>query len=413
MRALRPSLRACLIAGLWIVFLCLAGCGSEPFREAPEPVGWIPLPDMGPAAPYGIVIQRTVPLENPRDPDWKRLYADVYLPEAEGPFPALLMATAYKKEIQELATNARWFATQGFAVVMLDVMGTGSSEGGWESFSAREVDGIVWVIDGWIPGQPWSNGKVVMYGSSYQGIVTYLAAGRHPERLRAIQPEMAPADVYRDIYFQGGLFNQQFIGVWAVGTILLSLIPGSQLFDDPQSAIRALADHIAHAPEVISWMSQTRQGPFFEERSPQTRWERIARYPSLAKGGWFDLFTRGTLLNHTYTVRAAEAWERRGVWTGPKHLIMGPWYHGGTTPSLETSFRTLRKLWFDWQQLETYKLMAATIHTDLDTLMYTCITQGMEQLGQQLDSIVAARAAAQPEPIHETEASDDPTNAKP
>jgi len=36
------------------------------------------------------------------------------------------------------------------------------------------------------------------------------------------------------------------------------------------------------------------------------------------------------------------------VWTGPKRLIMGPWYHGGTTRELEPSFQLLRKRWFDW-----------------------------------------------------------------
>jgi len=145
--------------------------------------------------------------------------------------------------MQFISPTPAWLASQGYAVVVLDVMGTGSSEGGWECFSDREVEGVTWVIDHWIPGQAWSDGKVGMYGTSYMALASYLAAGRRPRHLEVVYAQKSPTDVYRDVFFQGGSFNQEFIGVWAVGTILLSLLPGTQALTDPESAARALADH--------------------------------------------------------------------------------------------------------------------------------------------------------------------------
>jgi len=265
----------------------------------------------------------------------------VYRPDSAGRFPALLVATAYRREIlQFIAPTPRWLASQGYAVVVLDVMGTGSSEGGWECFSDREVEGVVWVIDHWIPARPWSDGKVGMVGSSYMALAGYLAAGRRPEHLKAVYAQKAAADVYRDVFFQGGLFNQEFIGVWAVGTILLSLLPGTQTLTDPESAARALRDHRAQAPEIISWMNRTEDEPFFRERSPMTYWQGIRDVPVLCLAGWFDIFTRGSLLNHAYTSGPGVA--------APKRLIVGPWYHTGLSPGLEEPLRQLEMRWLDW-----------------------------------------------------------------
>ena len=339
------------LAGILLLGL---SCGSDSDLN-PKPASQpgteprIPLPDMGPETPYPVKVERGIPLDRENDPEWKRLYANVFRPDSEGRFPALLMATAYRREIVGLGSrDTRALAAQGYAVIMLDVMGTGSSEGGWESFSDKEIDEIVWVIDNWIPSQPWSNGKVGMFGSSYHALAAYLAAGRAPEHLKVIYPSKSAADVYRDIFFQGGIFDQEFIGIWAMGTIALSLLPGTQLCDDLESALRALSDHMNQAPEIISWMDQTTDRPFFAERSPMTYWDEIARFPVLAQGGWFDIFTRGSLLNHTFTARESLENKQLQGYEVPKRIIMGPWYHATSTPSLNEPFRILRQRWFDW-----------------------------------------------------------------
>ena len=346
----KPGILICLALTGTLLFTlsCGSDSGSNPAPQSQtEPK--IPLPDMGPENPYPVKVKRGIPIDRPDDPEWKRLYVNVFRPDVEGGFPALLMATAYRREYLGMSrSNTTALAEKGYAVILMDVMGTGSSEGGWESFSNKEIDGIVWVIDNWIPRQPWSNGKVGMFGSSYQGIAAYLTAGRAPEHLKVLYPSMTAADVYRDIFFQGGIFDQEFIGIWAIGTIALSLVPGTQLFQDLESAIRALNDHVKQAPEIVSWMDQTTDRPFFEERSPMTYWEDIARFPVLAEGGWFDIFTRGSLLNHTFTAQESRQNKQPDGYVVPKRIIVGPWYHGTSTPSLNTPLRILRDRWFDW-----------------------------------------------------------------
>ena len=232
-------------------------------------------------------------------------------PDGKERFPTLLVATAYRREfVRILASDS--LVSSGYAVVILDVMGSGSSEGGWETLSAREIDDVAWIIDNWIPEQPWSNGKVGMYGPSYMGITSYLAAGRRPSHLKAIFPGVIHADTYRDIFFQGGIFEQEFMLFWARFTLDLSYrLPPTQLvtprpdhwLEDVLSGLKALEEHREQEPEVLSWLAKTTDSPFFDERSPMTYWEEMAEMPIMTTAGWWGIFTRGSMLNYTEITR--------------------------------------------------------------------------------------------------------------
>ena len=330
----------------------LSGCGEtarSPIRAPAETLDRIPLPDMGPAEPFPVRVERSIPLVRHEGETSRRLYADLYLPEGAGPAPTLLQATAYRREIMEFAGfPPSSLASDGYAVVLVDVMGTGSSEGGWESFSDREIQDLVWIIDHWIPAQAWSNGKVGMFGSSYQGMAALLTAGRRPEHLKAIFPGMTFADAYRDIYFHGGIFDQEFISYWAAGTMLLSLLPGTQSLVDPESADRAYRDHLEQIPEVLSWVLNTTDSPFFDERSAMTYWERIAGLPMFTTAGWWDLFTRGSLLNYAGLVREARRQAGPAGRPAPKRLVIGPWYHLNAGAMRGLPADVIHKRWFDW-----------------------------------------------------------------
>ena len=54
-------------------------------------------------------------------------------------------------------------------VVIVDARGTGSSEGQWESFDDREQRDGLEVVQ-WAASQPWSDGKVGLFGPSYMGL---------------------------------------------------------------------------------------------------------------------------------------------------------------------------------------------------------------------------------------------------
>ena len=221
----------------------LASCHSSSDADGasvPSPGEKIPLPDMDPDEPYPVEHEAGVVIV--RD-DRTKLYADVIRPRDGGRFPALLQAIAYRREVFStwMDSEYEWLASRGYAVILVDVRGTGSSEGRWECFADEEIEDLAWIIDHWIPRQAWSNGKVGMFGPSYMGIAQYLTAARRPARLKAIFPEVAMADAYRDIFYQGGIFDLEFILFWGGVTAGLAVLPGTQLFTDPLSAFKALA----------------------------------------------------------------------------------------------------------------------------------------------------------------------------
>jgi uncharacterized protein len=98
-----------------------------------------------------------------------------------------------------------FFVPRGYAVVVVDVRGTGASFGTRDSFrSPRERADSREIVD-WIVAQPWSNGVIGATGISYVGAASdFLASTGHPS-VKAIAPISAVWDTYADNYFPGGI----------------------------------------------------------------------------------------------------------------------------------------------------------------------------------------------------------------
>jgi hypothetical protein len=69
--------------------------------------------------------------------------------------------------------------------VVVDVRGTGASDGLWRPWSADEVRDMGPLID-WIVAQPWSNGIVGATGVSYEGTTALLTAAAGRPALKAV-----------------------------------------------------------------------------------------------------------------------------------------------------------------------------------------------------------------------------------
>ena len=116
--------------------------------------------------------------------DGVRLSTDVYHPVgAEARRSVVLIRTPYDKRryrrLHPDSSEATFFASQGFVVVVQDTRGRFESEGEF-TISARDVEDGYDAID-WASKQPWSNGKVGGYGCSYVGDTQVMAAkARHP-----------------------------------------------------------------------------------------------------------------------------------------------------------------------------------------------------------------------------------------
>lgn len=127
--------------------------------------------------------------------DGVRLAADVYLPGAPEapdvqPGDAILIRLPYDKSGQYtfLPLVAEYLTAHGYRVVAQDVRGKFRSEGDALLF-VNEVDDGYDTIE-WITQQPWSNGRVAMWGDSYYGYTQWAAvASQHPA-LVAIAPRV-------------------------------------------------------------------------------------------------------------------------------------------------------------------------------------------------------------------------------
>lgn len=101
-----------------------------------------------------------------------------------------------------------------YVTVLASVRGTGCSSGEFDLFSWRSALDGKEVIDKWIAKQPWSNGKVVIFGHSYSGLTGLFVASTRPESLRAVSASGLIGDVYRDIVYPGGVTNYGFPLLW-------------------------------------------------------------------------------------------------------------------------------------------------------------------------------------------------------
>ena len=124
-------------------------------------------------------------------------YGDLYRP-AEGPaMPALVSRTPYDKEgtmPSPLVPQPQKLAERGYAVLIVDTRGRFSSEGRFEPFHDDAEDGYDTVE--WAASQPWCDGNVGIYGPSYVGATTLLAARERPPSLRCAIPIITADDYY-------------------------------------------------------------------------------------------------------------------------------------------------------------------------------------------------------------------------
>jgi putative CocE/NonD family hydrolase len=171
---------------------------------------------------YGVTHERElrIPLS-----DGITLHCAVTRPSAPGRYPVLLGVHAYSMDDQFTdlmpegmshkrghmeAGDSVFFARRGYAHAVVNIRGTGKSEGVFGNLDHRAIADIAEVVE-WLASRPWANGRVAMTGVSYFSIVSQRVAALAPPSLRCIWAPYGWNDAYRDRYYHGGILSYGFM----------------------------------------------------------------------------------------------------------------------------------------------------------------------------------------------------------
>ncbi|MDG4669092.1 CocE/NonD family hydrolase [Mycobacterium sp. 236(2023)] len=149
--------------------------------------------------------------------DGADLMADVHHPSTRGRYPALIAASPYPRQMQDLGAPAGFveagatdfWVSRGYVHVIANVRGTGGSGGTFGFFDAQERRDMYDLVE-WAAAQPWCDGNVGMIGISYFAMTQLEAAVERPPHLKAIFPVAVTADLY-DAASHHGLTSSSFI----------------------------------------------------------------------------------------------------------------------------------------------------------------------------------------------------------
>jgi putative CocE/NonD family hydrolase len=250
--------------------------------------------------------------------DGVKLSADLIRPARDGRFPVIIEYIPYRKD--DLTRGGydahHYFAERGFIGVRLDVRGTGSSEGvnTDEYMPIEQSDGFDAVE--WCARQPWSNGNVGMFGTSYGGFTCIQVAMHRPPNLKAIAPMYATDDRFTDDchYTPGGNMRLYYdVGTYGNSMIAMNALPPVLEYLGPQWAEMWRQRLEENEPYLLKWMAHQVDGPYWRAASLRPDYDRIA-CPVFLVAGWRDGYANAMLRTYTHL-------------KVPKKLLIGPWVH--------------------------------------------------------------------------------------
>ncbi|HXF59967.1 MAG TPA: CocE/NonD family hydrolase, partial [Caldilineaceae bacterium] len=248
--------------------------------------------------------------------DGVELDAHLFLPDADGPFPAVFDYYPYRKD--DLSAGnlryQRYLAERGYAALRVDVRGTGSSGGvASDEYSVQEqLDGVEAIA--WMADQPWCTGKVGMFGSSYGGFNSLQVAMHRPPALKAICPMYFTDNRYTDdCHYKGGALQM----LYDVATYGLSMVVQNALPPYPDAVgerwAETWAEHLKAEPWLLTWLSNQVYNDYWRQGSLCEDYGAVECAVYLI-GGWRDGYTNCNL--RTYANLKC-----------PKKVIVGPWLH--------------------------------------------------------------------------------------
>jgi len=291
---------------------------------------------------------------------------DIFRPDAPGRFPAILCFFPFDKSIQSRPMmpvavcpqlvmceggDYNFYVRRGYVQIFANVRGTGRSGGFFDHLGDGTIRDIYDVIE-WTAAQPWCDGQVATFGTSYFAMTAKRVAELKPPALKTIFAPFGVTDQYRDAIFHGGIFSYEFHHHWLNS---LSNLRVRKEFRDRigleefnRRVREALADpEINIHPELVEALENPDEGgnmliveyilnPLDNEhyKEKAVRFDVDVAIPGYFGGCWamYSLHLPGDIRSYLN-------------WKGPKKLTIGPPYYLDR-PVYQYHYESLR--WFDY-----------------------------------------------------------------
>eukprot|EP00211_Chloroparvula_japonica_P002513 CAMPEP_0119124926 /NCGR_PEP_ID=MMETSP1310-20130426/4379_1 /TAXON_ID=464262 /ORGANISM="Genus nov. species nov., Strain RCC2339" /LENGTH=495 /DNA_ID=CAMNT_0007114939 /DNA_START=175 /DNA_END=1662 /DNA_ORIENTATION=+ len=206
--------------------------------------------------------------------DGVTLHTVVQLPSVSPPgekFTAVLIRTPYgakglsPADLVFLPTSI----TKDAVLVSQDMRGRMESRGQWNFFRNDTTDGEDTLR--WITSQAWSDGRVITYGRSADGIGAYLLS-RTPSPPSAVVASVVmfgTADLFSVCFGEGGLYRESLVEQW----------------------------HAKLGEGTAPVRENERFGPWWSANSPDHGFTRRGGVtpPTVHLTGWYDIFVNGAI----------------------------------------------------------------------------------------------------------------------
>jgi predicted acyl esterase len=282
---------------------------SNPYEIRPSPDGFLPYQII--PIPICIIIEKDIMVPMP---DGVKLACNIFRPDKPGKFPIVLSMTPYGKDQtppsykpdgsplpgaytpfinrvhahgpdlghMKISILTPWegpdpafWVKNDYVVIIADQRGGFKSEG--KTPSPFQVGDDLYHLIEWASVQPWSNGNVGMIGVSALAMNQYYVASRQPPppQLKAIIPWEGTPDLYRDLFFWGGIPETNFSRSLSPFKANLQKLP-------PEQAAKVWVS----AMDPVSNQNMLKMNPKLE----------LIKVPALICASWSDkgLHTQGT-----------------------------------------------------------------------------------------------------------------------
>jgi putative CocE/NonD family hydrolase len=226
---------------------------------------------------------------------------------------------------------------KGYTYVMVDLRGFGGSSGCLDWAGPGEQADVKAAVE-WAASQPWSTGKVGMYGKSYDAVTGLIGENAQPKGLAAVVAQEPVYDLYRYLYMNRVRFENS--------------VATPALYDAIAAEPGSTGDTLAYNSNSVN--DTARPGcPVFNHADQQDRnhdapyWKPRNLIAGAGKGRTPLFMTQGFIENNT---KPDGAWDYFNAVRAPKRAWFGMWDHvrgNDRDPKRGNRLAMGRAGWFD------------------------------------------------------------------